>query len=264
MTWVAPELAKKALKSRSYKETKVSANTRNRIKAWKKLWKTDFASFAREEARKMTDKYPANMALYQQIVEVCRQNDDYNQLTAFGERLARQLLEAGKSLADMPLWAWKAHYPEAYMKLVKAEAKKNGIDPYLVLSIMREESHFNPETLSRSNAHSLMQILPSTGKWIAEKVGHRNFKKNDLWKPEVNIKFGCWYLKYLSDLFNPALHLASAAYNGGQGNSQRKVENGPFAKLSVLERLDRVPLPETRDYYKKVMGSYWNYTRLYK
>lgn len=264
ITWVAPELQTKQLKSRAYQLKKLADPTIKRVKAWKKLWKSEFASFAREEARKMTDKFPANMNLYYEIIEICRQNHDYNQLTAFAERLARQLLEAGKSLADMPDWAWKAFYPEAYMTMVTAEAKKNSIDPYWVLSIMREESHFNPDTLSRSNAHSLMQILPSTGKWIAEKVGHRRFSKSDLWKPEVNIKFGCWYLKYLADLFNGDLHLASASYNGGQGNIQRKVEKGPYAHLGVLERLDRVPLPETRDYYKKVMGSYWNYKRLYK
>ena len=264
VTWIAPELQKKPLKSKNPAITRLSESTKLRVKAWKKLWDSDFASFAREEARKMTEKYPANMGLYYEIIEICKKNHDYNQLTAYGERLARQLLENGKSLADMPEWGWKAFYPLAFYSLVEAEAKKNKIDPCWVLSIMREESHFNPDTLSRSNAHSLMQILPTTGKWIAQKTGHRHFNKSHLWKPEVNIKFGCWYLKYLSDLFNGDLHLASASYNGGQGNIQRKVENGPFASLAVLERLDKVPLPETRDYYKKVMGSYWNYKRLYK
>lgn len=264
ITWIAPELQNKPLKAKAYKHKAVSAETASRVKAWKKLWKTDFATFAREEARKLTDKFPANLGLYKEIVDVCRQNEDYNQMTAYGERLARQLLEAGKSLGEMPLWAWQAFYPEAYSKLIETQAKANAIDPHWVLSIMREESHFNPETLSRSNAHGLMQILPSTGKWIADKLGHKPFDKKHLWKPEVNIRFGCWYLKYLADLFKGDLHLASAAYNGGQGNIQRKVEQGPFANLPVLERLDRVPLPETRDYYKKVMGSYWNYRRLYK
>ncbi len=263
LTWVAPELKVKPVISGKAKAQALSDKTRQRVAAWKKLWNTDFASFSREEARKLTDKYPAHLSLYEQIIKICREAEDYNQLIAYGERLARQLLETGKSMSDMPLWGWQALYPEAYFNLVKNEAKKNSIDPYWVLSIMREESHFNPETLSRSNAHGLMQILPSTGKWIAGKLGIKGFTKNQLWKPEINIRFGCWYLKYLYDLFNAELHLASAAYNGGQGNIQRKVEAGPFKDLAVLERLDRVPLPETRDYYKKVMGSYWNYTRLY-
>ncbi|OQA07855.1 MAG: Soluble lytic murein transglycosylase precursor [bacterium ADurb.Bin374] len=130
---------------------------------------------------------------------------------------------------------------------------------------MREESHFNPTTLSRSKAHGLMQILPSTGKWIAGKLGIKGkFSSESLWNPDRNIAFGVWYLGYLRDLFQGDLFLAAAAYNGGQGNITRKVEQGPYAQLPVLTRLDRVPLPETRDYYKKVMGSWWNYTRLYR
>jgi soluble lytic murein transglycosylase len=262
--WVAPHLHKTRLKYGKDSSGNLSSSTKNRLKAWRKLWDSPFANFAREEARKMTDKYPLNMALFKEIVKISEEAKDFNQMTAYGERLARQLLEAGKSLADMPLWAWKAHYPLAFMSQVRTQANINKIDPHWVLSIMREESHFKPDTLSRSNAMGLMQILPSTGKWIAQKVGHRRFNKNHLWKPEVNVKFGCWYLKYLSDLFNADLFLASASYNGGQGNIQRKVEKGPYAHLGVLERLDKVPLPETRDYYKKVMGSYWNYGRIYQ
>ncbi|MDD2999530.1 MAG: lytic transglycosylase domain-containing protein, partial [Candidatus Riflebacteria bacterium] len=114
-----------------------------------------------------------------------------------------------------------------------------------------------------SNAMSLMQILPTTGKWIATKLGEKKFHTNNLWEPSLNIRYGSWYLKYLADLFNGDLFLASASYNGGQGNIQRKVEAGPYSNMPVLERLDKVPLPETRDYYKKVMGSHWNYSRLY-
>jgi soluble lytic murein transglycosylase len=261
--WLAPELRQKPLPCSWNDIGKLDKRFKNRVKAWKKLWKTDFVSFAREESRKLTDKYPRNLPLFNEIVKICNEADDYNQLTAYGERLARQLLEVDKPLSAMPDWAWKAHYPMAYKNLVNKYAKIYNIDPYWILSIMREESHFRENTLSRSNAHSLMQILPSTGKWIAQKVGHRPYRQSHLWNPEVNIKFGSWYLKYLSDLFNGDLFLASASYNGGQGNIQRKVEKGPYAHLGVLERLDHVPMSETRDYYKKVMGSYWNYQRLY-
>ncbi|GAB4274277.1 MAG: hypothetical protein Kow0029_14480 [Candidatus Rifleibacteriota bacterium] len=263
LMWLDSAAINKKLPSGKAKNGKLPSAAKTRLKAWKKLWNTAFSEFAREEARKMTDKYPANFALYKGIIDICIKYEDYSQLVAYGERLLRQLLENGKSMSDMPGWAWRAHYPEAYMNLVRAEAKKNGIDPYWVLSIMREESHFNPKILSRSNAMGLMQILPSTGKWIAAKVGYHKFRKDHLWKPQINVKFGCWYLKYLYDMFNGDLYLASAAYNGGQGNITRKVENGPYARLDVLERLDKVPLPETRDYYKKVMGSYWNYKKLY-
>lgn len=262
--WVSPQSMKENLILQNGKAGKLSPALQTRAAALKKLWKSPFAGQARAEAIRLTDKNPANLALYKAIIDIARENGDYNQIVAYGERLARQILDADRSLAEMPEWGWQALYPVVYEKQVRENARKFGIDPFWILSIMREESHFKPDTLSRSNAMSLMQILPNTGKWIAGKLGEKGFKKDNLWNTDLNIRYGSWYLRYLADLFNGDLYLASASYNGGQGNIQRKVEAGPFAGLPVLERLDRVPLPETRDYYKKVMGSHWNYTRLYK
>lgn len=263
ITWVAPELMNEKLPSAAYKTKKLSSEQKQRILAMKKLWKSEFSGFAKAEAIKLTNKYPANFELYRAIIDIARENNDYNQLTAYGERMARQLLESDQNLGMLPEWAWKAFYPKAYEKDVWGNAEKFKIDPFWILSIMREESHFNPETLSRSNAMGLMQILPNTGKWIAGKLGEKRFNKNKLWNTDVNIRYGSWYLKYLIDMFKNDMHLASASYNGGQGNVTRKVEQGPYASQPVLERLDKIPLPETRDYYKKVMGSYWSYKRLY-
>ena len=264
IAWVAPEASKDLLTFANGSVAKLDARLQNRVAAMKKLWKTQYASMARAEAIRLTDANPGNQGLYKAIIEIARENADYSTIVAYGERLARQTLEADRSLTDMPEWGWKALYPVVFEDQVRANARKFGIDPFWILSIMREESHFKVDTLSRSNAMSLMQILPSTGKWIAGKLGEKKFKKDDLWNVELNIRYGSWYLRYLADLFNGDLYLASASYNGGQGNIQRKVEAGPYAGLPVLDRLDRVPLPETRDYYKKVMSSHMNYTRLYR
>ncbi|HNX77945.1 MAG TPA: lytic transglycosylase domain-containing protein [Candidatus Rifleibacterium sp.] len=264
ITWVAPAARDEKLVFANSGVAKLDARLQNRVAAMKKLWKTQYASMARAEAMRITDANPGNHGLYKAIIDVARDNADYSTIVAYGERLARQILEADRSLTEMPEWGWKALYPVVFEDQVRANAKKFGIDPFWILSIMREESHFKVDTLSRSNAMSLMQILPSTGKWIAGKLGEKGFKKDDLWNVDLNIRYGSWYLRYLADLFNGDLFLASASYNGGQGNIQRKVEAGPYAGLPVLERLDRVPLPETRDYYKKVMGSHLNYTRLYR
>lgn len=264
ITWVAPASRNDKLLLNGKAVGKPAQNLKKRTDAFRKMWRTAFVGLARAEAIRLTDKHPANLALYKAIIDIARENNDYNQLTAFGERLFRQTLEADGSLDTLPEWAWKAMYPFAFETQVRANAKKFGLDPFWILSIMREESHFNPETLSRSNAHSLMQILPSTGKWIAGKLGEKGYTQKKLWEIDLNIRYGSWYLKFLADMFNGDLYLASSAYNGGQGNVTRKVEQGPHANLPVLDRLDRIPLAETRDYYKKVMGSHWNYTRLYK
>ncbi len=264
ITWVSPESMSEKLPVAIYTAKSIKPEHKQRLLAMKKLWKTGFVGLAKAEAIKMTNKFPANLEIYKAIIDIARENSDYNQLTAYGERLARQILESDGHLGMMPEWAWKALYPQAYETEVWKNANRFKIDPHWALSIMREESHFRPDTLSRSNAMGLMQILPTTGKWIGEKLSEKGFHKNKLWKVDVNIRYGSWYLKYLIDMFKGEMHLASASYNGGQGNVTRRVEQGPNASQPVLERLDKIPLPETRDYYKKVMGSYWSYKRLYK
>ena len=261
--WLSPQSRNDSLNLTNKPVEKLSEATKTRIDALDKLWGTKLNFLAKSEALKLTDKYKSNMALYKAIIDVARKHNDYQQLVAYGERLSRQISESDKPLSAMPKWGWEALYPMVYEKEVTKYSKKFGVDKFWILSIMREESHFKEDILSRSNAMGLMQILPSTGKWIAGKLGEKNFKKDMLWKPDVNIRYGTWYLNYLSEMFKGDKFLASASYNGGQGNIQRKVEAGPYAKLPVLDRLDKVPLPETRDYYKKVMGSHWNYKRLY-
>ncbi len=261
--WLSPQSRNDKLKLENKPVEKLSEATKTRIDAMDKLWGTKLNILAKSEALKLTDKYKSNMALYKAIIDVARKHNDYQQLVAYGERLSRQISESDKPLSQMPKWGWEALYPKVYDTEVNKYSKRFGVDKFWILSIMREESHFKEDILSRSNAMGLMQILPTTGKWIAGKLGEKNFKKDMLWKPDVNIRYGTWYLNYLSELFKGDKFLASASYNGGQGNIQRKVEAGPYAKLPVLDRLDKVPLPETRDYYKKVMGSHWNYKRLY-
>ncbi len=261
--WISPKSRNDSLKLVNTPVEKLSPATNERIDALNKLWGTKLNFLAKSEAIKLTDKYKSNLALYKAIIDIARKHNDFQSLVSYGERLARQISDADKPLTAMPKWGWEALYPLTYDKEIKKYGAKFGVDKFWILSIMREESHFKEDILSRSNAMGLMQILPSTGKWIAGKLGEKNFNKNMLWKPDVNIRYGTWYLNYLAELFKGDLFLATASYNGGQGNIQRKVEAGPFSKLPVLDRLDKVPLPETRDYYKKVMGSHWNYKRLY-
>ena len=236
-----------------------------RVPAWRALFKSPFRDFAQEEIRGLFDEFPTDLGVFKAAMDLVVEAGNYHLATGYGEILLKNLLDTGASSAAMPIWAWKNHYPRPYFQKVQTEATKNKIDPNWVMSIMREESHFNPSILSRSNAMGLMQILPSTGKWIAGKLGIKGkFNKDSLWNPDRNISFGAWYLAYLKNLFNGDLFLAAAAYNGGQGNIQRKVLQGPYSQAPTLSKLDKVPLPETRDYYKKVMGSWWNYSRIYK
>ncbi|EKD81659.1 MAG: Transglycosylase SLT protein, partial [uncultured bacterium] len=198
ITWVSPASRTDKLLLNGKTGGKISTAEKKRLAALKKLWATSFAGLARAEAIRLTDRSPANLELYREIIDIARANNDFNQLTAFGERLFRQTLEADRALDTLPEWAWKSMYPFSYESNVRANAKKFGLDPFWILSIMREESHFNPEILSRSNAHGLMQILPSTGKWIAGKLGEKGYTQKQLWQVDTNIRYGSWYLKFLA------------------------------------------------------------------
>lgn len=261
--WLQPDRVFPPLKPAKVAISPVSPRVQRWQKRWHLLAGSEYRDWSREEMDRQLARNPDDLALLEVVVKVLVAADDGFRLTAVAEKAMRRLQAAERSPLGLPAWLWHAAYPRPYWARVQQEAARYQIDPYLVLAIMREESHFNPTILSRSNAHGLMQILPSTGKWIAGKLGIKKFRNDDLWSTDTNIAFGSWYLRYLLDFFAGNLPLAVAAYNGGQGNLKRKVEEGPFRDLPLWERLDRVPMQETRDYYKKVIGSLDTYHRLY-
>ena len=114
------------------------------------------------------------------------------------------LLAEGKSVIK------KYIYPQKYHSLVKQYSAQYDLDPYLVLAVIKTESNFNENVESNKGAKGLMQIMDSTGEWIASKLEIDNFKVEMLFDPEINIKFGCWYINNLLIEFND-LSLALAA-----------------------------------------------------
>ncbi len=151
-------------------------------------------------------------------------------------------------------------YPRAYEATVRQWAEAYGVDPCLVWAVMREESAFSPTAVSSSDARGLMQLLPSTARWIAEDMLHIPYREADLWNPESNIRLGTWYLAYLLRQFDGDVARAVAAYNGGPGNLRRWTAHGVPgpADLPALLRS-----PETREYLVKVLNAWLVYRWLY-
>ncbi len=116
--------------------------------------------------------------------------------------------------------ALKLLYPLRYEGEIKAWAESYSLDLYLVAAVIRAESRFDPHALSHAGAIGLMQIIPTTGEWIAAQIDEVGFTIEDLYDPEVNIRFGAWYLRYLLDRFGDA-NIALAAYNAGPSNAIR-------------------------------------------
>lgn len=151
-------------------------------------------------------------------------------------------------------------FPRFYEQNVTAEAAKYGMDPVWLLAVIRQESRFDPNARSSSNAIGLMQIIPSTGQWIAERLGAGGFKEASLYDVDTNIAFGTWYFDYLTKKFGGNYILATAAYNGGPGNVGRWIERFGASDIDLF--IERIPRDETRSYTKKVMLNYFVYSWL--
>ncbi|TCK03325.1 lytic transglycosylase domain-containing protein [Phorcysia thermohydrogeniphila] len=133
------------------------------------------------------------------------------------------------------------------------------------LSLTRQESLFNERALSRSGAMGLMQIMPFTGKYIAEKLGVSDFEIPDLFNPEVNYRFGSYYIGELLKSFK-LFPIAAAAYNAGPTRIKRALKKfGPVrTPYDLVIFVDfYIPFEETRNYVKRVMVNYYFYSKLY-
>lgn len=155
----------------------------------------------------------------------------------------------------------KRTYRLLYKDTIAQYAAEFSLDPYLVAAVIHTESSNRPEAVSPSGAIGLMQVMPETGKWIAGKLNIESFEEKGLFVPETNIRFGCWYLRFLLDRYGHNLPLAIAAYNAGQGTVDMWLQDPAVCEGNVLYN---IPYPETDNYLKKVQRAYEKYQILYK
>lgn len=153
---------------------------------------------------------------------------------------------------------WYALYPFPFLEEIESWSQERQLNPLLVTALIRQESRFMPGIVSSAGAKGLMQVMPDTGAWIAQKIKLKEF---DLTNPEDNIKLGTWYLDYTHSEYDGNSMLAVASYNAGPGAV------GDWVAKKGLGDPDRfvenIPYDETRGYVKSVFGNYWNYLRLY-
>lgn len=155
---------------------------------------------------------------------------------------------------------WQARYPFPYQKEIEQWSQKRQLNPLLVTGLMRQESHFEPKVHSTAGAVGLMQVLPSTAKWIAPQIQLDSTKIN-LENPNDNIMLGTWYLDHTHKQYGNNSMLAIASYNAGPGNVSKWVQTLP--KDDLDEFVESIPFDETKNYVRQVLGNYWNYLRLY-
>jgi soluble lytic murein transglycosylase len=119
--------------------------------------------------------------------------------------------------AGEPPWIQRIHYPLRYEQIVRGHARNYRLDPALLAAVIYQESKFKPDAKSSSGAIGLMQLQPETAKGIAIRTGGSRFQTSDLYNPEINIRYGSWYLRHLLSKYDDE-KLALAAYNAGQRN----------------------------------------------
>jgi soluble lytic murein transglycosylase len=150
-----------------------------------------------------------------------------------------------------------AEHPLAYRGLIEFYAEVNNLMPSFVAAVIMAESSYRKDALSYADARGLMQIKPDTGLWIARRLGEdAAFTPERLYDPETSIRYGTWYLGYLSELFLGRPALVAAAYHAGQNTVMNWIQAG-------AEGLEDLPDGSTKDYAGKVLTAYGVYERLY-
>ena len=155
----------------------------------------------------------------------------------------------------------KVFYTFPHRELIFYYAQVNQVDPYLIAAVIKTESNFDNKAVSPKGALGLMQLMPDTAAWIADQMGKKDLKKQDLYNQETNIALGSWYLANLMKEFKGDTILVIASYNAGRGNVKEWLEGKHWD--GEHNTLDQIPFPETQQYVRKVLWNYKMYNYLY-
>ncbi len=176
------------------------------------------------------------------------------------EAIAKLLDNAKINTENAPKAIAAMRFPIAYYDLVLPIAQKYGVDPLLVFSLIRQESLFQGFATSYAAAQGLMQIIPSTAAYIAQKVNWPNFQNSDIYRPFINIEFGIYYLKEQLDTFDGNVYAGLAAYNAGPGSAIEwyRISNGDPDLF-----LQAISYDETQTYVRRIFEQYEMYALIY-
>ncbi len=216
------------------------------------LWRAGFADDARRIARSLIGAVDPGLGSRLGVLLV--------EAGLYSDGVSMLLTAAGRA-GGLPPGLERAVYPLPFAGLVDASARRFDIDPLLLYALMRQESRYDPRAVSSAQARGLTQVIPSTARDIAARLGYQNFSVEQLFQPAVSIEFGAYYLSAQLGRFNN-LWLALAAYNGGPGNAQRWRDQFGVDDPDLFVEL--IPLRETQAYVRLVYGFYGAYRQVYR
>lgn len=191
-----------------------------------------------------------------------RKLDDKQLLVAAEIASRNEMYDRSINAADrtVMLHDFNLRYPAPYRESLQGRIKENDLEEAWVYGLMRQESRFVTQAKSSAGAAGLMQVMPATARWVAQKIGMKDYRNTLISQLDINLKLGTYYMKnVLSTLGNNPV-LASAAYNAGPGRARRWMGDKPLEGAIYVES---IPFDETRDYVKKVMSNTVYYAKLF-
>ncbi len=164
-------------------------------------------------------------------------------------------------LDQAPVGFWQLAFPIPYSSAIRQYSRAQGLDPFLVAALIRQESEFKPTVISHANAYGLMQLLPATGRQLARHFGIRRLNAGQLLVPDRNIQLGTYFFHNLMNSYNGQVELVLASYNAGPGRANLWKSWDTYREPA--EFIEAVPFHETRGYIQIVLRNADVYRRLY-
>jgi soluble lytic murein transglycosylase len=194
-----------------------------------------------------------------ELADLANQRDAPDQAIRYIKHYAPGYLSM--SLDSAPDKFWRLAFPLPYRKSLEEYCRAQMLDPYLMAALIRQESEFNPNAVSRANARGLAQVMPATGRQLSRKLGIPRFRTAMLFTPDTNLKLGTYYLKELSDELQGKWEATLASYNAGKSHVTTWLAAGNYREPA--EFVESIPFNETRAYVQSVLRNAEVYRKLY-
>jgi peptidoglycan lytic transglycosylase len=224
------------------------------------LMSLDMKQEAAQELWALQGSVPRKHGMFIALSKVFFDLGDYHRSLQLVLRNYEHYLERPQE--ETPEELWLLAYPKGYWVNILSYARKYGQDPFFIAAIVREESQFSSNALSNAGARGLMQVMPTTGEWVAKRMKLAGFDSSKLFDADTGINIGTWYIGYLMKQFEGDPLLAAAAYNAGPD-----AVSAWLAKFGSRNDWDAfvedIPFAETRGYVKRVIRNYGEYRRIY-
>jgi soluble lytic murein transglycosylase len=225
------------------------------IERARQLVAADLPDLALAELRSAMRGFPEERALSFVMSQIHESKQDfYSVIVTLRRAFPNYDVRPHEALPDE---VWRLFFPVRHWEVISSQAKKNGLDPALILGVIRQESAFKEEARSSANARGLMQVLPTTGRQLAREARVPRYSTPKLFRAETNIILGTRHLAALLRQFGHREELALAAYNAGENRVDRWLQE--LGNVDMAEFVERIPFSETRGYVKLVLAGKSHY-----